>query len=105
MSIITKTEIRFIAECDNCGIKSHHAWEAPEDVADTYASVQARGWSLGLVDLCSTCVHTSLPHWRQHTDALIAATAEHYRMGGTRYRVSLCRRCNLWTIEPVLDDE
>ena len=104
MSVITRTEVRYTIECDNCHIKSHHSWEAPDDVADAFASVGARGWSTGLVDLCKTCVHTTLPHWRQHVDAIAAAISEHYRLG-VRYRVSLCRRCNLWVIEPVIDDE
>lgn len=99
MSISKHKETRFVVECDNCGIKSHHSYEAPTDPADTYASVLARGWySDELLDLCASCDHKNTLHWRQHVDAMdAAAVAAEGALFVARWVVYRCEQCGLWT--------
>lgn len=99
MSISKHKETRFVVECDNCGIKSHHAWEAPTDPAEAYASVLDRGWySDELLDLCSSCEHRTTQHWSTCGDAMDAAAVEAEKaLVIRRWVVYRCPRCRFWT--------
>ena len=103
--IVTHRSKQFVVECDNCGYKNKALLDGDGTASRALQHAESKGWDLGLVDTCPTCVHTLSPHWRQHVDAVNAAIAEGTRFGGTRHRVWRCRRCALWTMGPVLDDE
>lgn len=104
MSIHIHTEIRYVVECENCGRKSKHVFEGHSDVEEARVYALEHGWDLGLMDMCSQCVHDFSPHWRQHVDALNAARIEAGKYDLV-HRVYRCKKCGLWTYSVGLDDE